>query len=130
MIAADANIFLRWLLDDDHAKAEQVATLFKRAEEGKVEVRAADLTLAEVVWVLGSFYELKPDAIADLLEPLLDSPVQFENRDRLMVAMELFRAHKASFGDCYLAAFAREKGAEIASYDRDFDKLAVKRVEP
>ena len=68
MIAADANIFLRWLLDDDHAKAEQVATLFKRAEEGKVEVRAADLTLAEVVWVLGSFYELKPDAIADLLQ--------------------------------------------------------------
>ena len=125
MIAADANIFLRWLLDDDHAKAEQVATLFKRAEEGKVEVRAADLTLAEV-----SFYELKPDAIADLLEPLLDSPVQFENRDRLMVAMELFRAHKASFGDCYLAAFAREKGAERASYDRYFDKLAVKRVEP
>jgi predicted nucleic acid-binding protein len=130
MIAADANIFLRWLLDDDHAKAERVATLFKRAEEGKAEVRAADLTVAEVVWVLGSFYELKPDAIADLLEPLLDSPVQFENRDRLMIAMELFRAHKVSYADCYLAAFAREKGAEIASYDRDFDKLAVKRVEP
>lgn len=130
MIAADANVFLRWLLDDDHAKAERIAVLFKRAEEGKAEVRATDITVAEVVWVLGSFYEMKPDAIAEVLEPMLDSPVEFENRERLMVAMELFRAHKVSFGDCYLAAFAREMRAEVASYDRDFDKLAVKRMEP
>ena len=131
MIAADANIFLRWLLDDDSAKAERISILFKRAEEGKVEVHATDLTVAEVVWVLGSYYEMKPPAVVDLLEPLLDSPIQFENRDRLMVAMELFRVHKASFGDCYLGAFARERGAEaVASYDRDFDALDVKRIEP
>lgn len=115
MIVADANIFLRWLLDDDKAKAERITALFKRAEDGKVEIRAADLTVAEVAWVLGSYYEMKPPAVAELLEPLLDSPIQFENRDRLMVAMELFRAHKASFADCYLAAFARERGAEVAS---------------
>lgn len=130
MIAADANVFLRWLLDDDHAKAERVAQLFKRAQEGKADVLASDITVAEVVWVLGSSFDMKSDAIADMLEPLLNSEVKFENRERLMVAMELFRAHKVSFGDCYLAAFAREKGAEIASYDRDFERLAVKRTEP
>ena len=131
MIAADANIFLRWLLDDDKPKAERITTLFKRAQEGKVEIRTTDLTIAEVVWVLGSYYEMKPPAVADMLEPLLDSPIQFENRARLLVAMELFRIHKASFGDCYLAAFAREQTAEaVLSYDRDFNALGAKRVEP
>lgn len=111
--------------------ARRISALLRRAEEGEVEIRAADLTMAEVVWALGSYYEMGPVEVADVLEPLLDSPIQFENRDRLMVAMELFRAHKAGFGDCYLAAFERERKAEaVLSHDRNLSALVETRLEP
>lgn len=132
MIAADSNIFLRWLIGDDKAKADKISRLLKKTEKGGGQIWVSDLVMGEVVWVLQRFYQLKPAEAAEMVEPLLDAPMlNFENRDRLMRTLELFRAHEVDFTDCYIAACALEKGLDsIVSYDRDFEKLPVKRMEP
>ena len=132
MIAADSNIFLRWLVADDKAKADAVGEYFKKAEKTGEPIWVADLVMGEVVWVLQRFYELRPSEVADLVGPLLKAPMlSFENRDRLMESLELFRMHGVDFTDCYIAASAREKVCGgVLSYDKDFAKLPVTRLEP
>jgi hypothetical protein len=47
------------------------------------------------------------------------------------LATELFQTHNVKFIDCLLASSKRvqENKAAVFSYDRDFDKLGVPRVE-
>lgn len=132
MIAADTNLFIRWLLNDDHAQADAVARLFKHAEKTNDPIWVTDIVIAEVVWVLQRLFRLKPPQVAQMVEPILAAPMfDIENRDRLMTAMELFSAHGVDYIDCYVAAAALEKGlAGVASFDADFDRLPVRRITP
>lgn len=132
MIAADSNIFLRWLVADDKAKADAIGEFLKRAEKTGEPIWVADLVMGEVVWVLQRFYKLNPEDVVDMVGQLLNTPMlSFENRERLMESLELFRMHGVDFTDCYIAASAQEKACDgVLSYDRDFCKLPVKRLEP
>lgn len=132
MIAADANIFVRWLMEDDKAKAEAVGRLLKKSEDDGQHLWVSDLVMAEVVWVLQKVYRVKHAIVAKMVEPLLDAPMlDFENRARLMRAVTLYGNHGVDFTDCYIAAAIAERKLDgVLSYDRDFDRLAVKREEP
>ncbi len=132
MIAADANLFVRWLTNDDRPQAEAAARLFHTAEKTGVLVWVADIVVAEVVWVLQRVFRLRPAQVAEMVEPIIAAPMlAIEHRDRMMRALELFSVHNVDFIDCYLAAASIEEGMEgVASFDRDFDKLPVRRVEP
>ena len=48
------------------------------------------------------------------------------------MAIELFEMYSVKFIDCLLASskLVQKGDAVILSYDRDFDKLGVRRVEP
>ena len=132
MIAADTNLFVRWLTNDDRPQAEAAARLFRAAEKTNDPIWVADIVIAELVWVLQKVFRLRPPQVAEMVEPIIAAPMlSIENRDRLMRAMELFSAHGVDFIDCYIAAAAIEKGLKgVASFDKDFDKLPVGRIEP
>jgi len=120
------------LLNDDHAQADAVGRLFKRAEKTSAPIWVADMVIAEVVWVLERIFRLKAPQVAEMVEPILAAPMfQIENRDRLMTAMELFSAHNVDFIDCYIAAATLEKRLDgVASFDADFDRLPARRIAP
>lgn len=132
MIAVDANLFLRWLVEDDKSKADAFARLIKKTQKAGEFLWVSDLTIAELVWVLESYYRIPIQEITGHIESLLDMPVfVFENRDRLLRSMELYRAHQVDFIDCYIAAAALDRGLDaVASYDQDFDRLPIKRIQP
>lgn len=132
MIAVDSNIFMRWLLNDDKEQADAIAAMVRKYEKGGERLWASDTIVAEIVWVLESVYEVSPKEVSRYVESLLDVPTfEFENRERLLRAMELYRAHEVDFIDCYVVASAKDKGiGEVVSYDRDFRKLPIKAVRP
>ena len=68
----DANIFLRYLLWDDEAKAARCHALFRRLEQGQEAARVLDLTLAEVVCTLQKRFGIKRRRVRDFLRPLLE----------------------------------------------------------
>ncbi|MBC7227772.1 MAG: PIN domain-containing protein, partial [Thermoflexales bacterium] len=60
----DANVILRFLTSDPPDMAEQAAALFERVEQENLRLVLDPIVLAEVVWVLQSFYRYRPAEIA------------------------------------------------------------------
>ena len=56
----DTNLFIRYLTNDDSKKADRVDRLLEQAANRKIKLLTAEIVLAEVVWVLESFYHLNP----------------------------------------------------------------------
>lgn len=130
----DTNVVLRWLLDDDKEKSAAFARLLRHAASaGTKTLSMPDIAVAELVWVLESFYEVPRPRIAELVRKLLATDsILFDRHARLFEAITLYEEHNVDYLDAYLAATAREEGLEaVLSYDRDFDKIpGVKRIEP
>lgn len=124
----DTNLLVRYFVEDDPKKADAVEKLLKDPHKN---LMLLDVTFAEAVWVLSSFYSLEKEQIINNLSALLDIPSIIANRKVLHKALEYFVNYNISFIDAYQAGFAQAGDLEIYSYDKDFDKLAdIKRIEP
>jgi predicted nucleic acid-binding protein len=51
----DTNVFLRFLTNDDPAKAKRAESLFRDALRGKIKLATSLLVIAEIIWTLESF---------------------------------------------------------------------------
>lgn len=92
-----------------------------------------DVILAEVVFVLESFYRLGRSEITSLARALLALPsVEAPGLDPLVRALELYELSRLDFAEAYVAASAELSGVRrVASFDRQIDRLpSVIRVEP
>ena len=63
----DANVILRYLTRDPPEMAEATLKTFMDAEKGKAFLLVTVSTVAEVVWVLESFYGYSKDQIVETL---------------------------------------------------------------
>ena len=97
----------------------------------------ADLILAECVYVLESFYELKPARVAELMRAALALPSIGAVDGALLVrALEVYETARLGFAEAYLVAQAEATGVcEIVSFDRSIDRsidriASVSRREP
>jgi predicted nucleic-acid-binding protein len=92
-----------------------------------------DLVLAECVYVLESFYEVKPERVAELMRTALAMPtLEAVDTATLLRALEIYELDRLDFAEAYLAAQAEATGiGEVLSFDRSLDRLAtVIRREP
>ncbi|MEM6352911.1 MAG: hypothetical protein AAF766_19335 [Cyanobacteria bacterium P01_D01_bin.14] len=69
----DANVLLRLITDDPPELAERAAELFVRPEQGDIVLRVAPIIVAEVVWVLISFYGYSRQQVSETLIAMLTS---------------------------------------------------------
>ncbi len=120
----DANVVLRFLLADDPSQSPQARGLFVLAEAGRVRLRLSHVAVAELVWVLSSFYDFaRQDIGVKLRGLLLHKGVEVDEQELLLNALDRFSRVNADFPDCYAAALASRSDLPIASYDRDFRKF-------
>lgn len=133
MDLVDTNIFLRFLLADNPSQSLRCKKLFESAQKGKVELMTSEIVIAEIAWVLHSFYEESRENVAEKLRKILLFKGLFvPNRGVLLLATQKFESQNVDFIDAYNYALAVKKRiGKIYSYDRDFDKLeGIKRIEP
>ncbi|MCF6291733.1 MAG: type II toxin-antitoxin system VapC family toxin [Desulfobacterales bacterium] len=130
----DTNIFIRYLTNDDPAKAERVDKLLAEAADGKIKLVTVELVLAEVVWVLESSYGLKNSSIGPMIKAILATPgLEVINGPLVEKAVEHYMADNIDFIDGYIAAvMERHKISEIFSYDKKHLTriAAIRRNEP
>ncbi|MGJ8649892.1 MAG: PIN domain-containing protein [Opitutaceae bacterium] len=121
----DTNIILRFLTGEPETQAAQTKQLIEHCEAGVLSLRILPLVVAEVVFVLsGKFYALKRAAIATALIQFLQTPsFDVEDRDTLLLALQLFSQHNIDYADAYLAAESTITGSGVASFDQDFKKI-------
>ncbi len=129
----DTNVFLRFLVNDIPQQADACEAIFRRAVAGGEILYTTDMVMAEIVWVLESYYELPRSEVRTKLEKILNTPgLTCDNKEVIMHALSLYEDKNIDYIDAYNACLLRAKGIEeIYSYDRHFDRLDwLKRVEP
>lgn len=130
----DTNLFIRYLTNDDPAKAERVELLLKEAAAGKVRLVTAEMVIAEVVWVLESSYGLKSAEVAPLIRAILaTSGLDVLNAPLVARGLEHYETRNIDFIDGYIAAVMEKQGiTELYSFDRKHISRiqAISRKEP
>ena len=111
----DANVILRYLLNDIPEQADAVDELLKEAEEGKILLRTTALVIAEIVWTCESYYELPKEEIRDKVLAILSTPgLEVENAELLAEAAILYVEKNVDFIDAYNACWAKREGIRFA----------------
>ncbi len=116
----DTNLFIRYLTNDDPAKAERVERLLREAVAGKVRLVTAEMVIAEVVWVLESSYGLRSAEVAPLIRAILaTSGLDVLGAPLVARALEYYESRNIDFIDGYIAAVMEKQGiTELYSFDR------------
>jgi predicted nucleic acid-binding protein len=125
----DTNVLLRHLTGDPPELADRATRYLAAAEE----LLLPDLILAEVAYVLKSFYEAPRAQVATTLRAVLAFPaIRVLDADLLQRAVEVYDVHRLDFADAYLVASAERTGiGVIASFERTIDRVStVHREEP
>jgi len=125
----DTNVLVRHLTGDPPAQARRATGFLS----DRHDLFLADLILAELVYVLESFYERPRDEVAMLARSLLAMPA-IRTIDDLMLlrAIEIYEVDRVGFADAYLSAAAETSQVpRIVSFDRRLDRIrSIKRIEP
>ena len=122
----DANVLLRFITGDPPGMAAAVLELMERAEKGEVKLKISHLILAEVVWVLSSYYKFPKSEIADVLISLITADgIEVEEEGLAVKALLNMSEKNVDFADALLAARVAANKEPVCSFDRDFEKLDV-----
>jgi len=125
----NTNVLVRHLTGDPPDQAARATRYLAGADE----LLLPDLILAEVAYVLESFYEAPRAQVATTLRAVLAFPsIRVIDADLLQRAVEVYEIHRLDFADAYLVASAERTGiGAIASFDRGLDRVAtIRREEP
>lgn len=129
----DTNIFLRFLINDVPHQADACEALFRRAIAGEEALYTTDMVIAEIVWVLESYYELARKDVREMVEKILNTRnLACENKEIILHALALYDEKNIDYIDACNACSLKTKGIhEVYSYDRHYDRLNwLKRIEP
>lgn len=116
----DTNLLVRYLTEDDPSKANDVKRLLLKAVRGEISLLIPSVVIAELVWVLQSFYKLGRCEIAELLTAILHTP-GIEVTDKAVVtdAIDTYGKGTIDFIDAWIVAFAKMAGIRVVyTFDR------------
>jgi len=129
----DTNIFIRFLTNDIPDKAAACEGIFREAADKNESLFTTEMVIAEIIWVLESYYELPKKEVQEMVEKILITPFLLcPQKDLILNALTLYGDKNIDYIDAYNASILREQGIkEVYSYDRHFDKIDwVRRIEP
>lgn len=125
----DTNVLVRHLTGNPPSQAKR-ATAFLRSSH---ELILTDLVLAEMVYVLESFYGVPRADIARMARALLALPsIETGDHELLLRAIEIYDVLRLDFAEAYLSALAEMSDVKrVASFDRQIDRVkSIERIEP
>ena len=106
----DTNVLIRHLTGDPPEMASRATRYLETADE----LLLPDLILAEVAYVLESFYETPRPQVATTLRAVLAFPaIRVVDADLLQRAVEVYEVHRLDFADAYLVASAERTGIGV-----------------
>ncbi|HAL18813.1 MAG TPA: PIN domain nuclease [Spirochaetaceae bacterium] len=112
----DANVILRYILDDNAEMAEEAARVIQYGAKTLPEV------IAEVVYVLAKVYQATRTDIAAYVRDVLDE-VELERSDIMLLAIKIFSETRLDFVDCVLIAYHQIDGVAVFSFDKKLTRL-------
>ena len=128
----DTNVIVRFLIGDKNEKFEGVFDFFNSIEKGKTYVELKLIVLFQTIFVLKSYYKVPKDRIAYAMTGLLKlNGLKIKEKRIVERMLELWGSNNIEIVDAYLIAILeKDSGNILYSYDSDFDKLKINRIEP
>ncbi len=126
-VVIDTNLLVRYLVNDDQKKADAVDNLLDQAIKGDVRIIVPSVVIAELVWVLESFYQIKADVILELVEAIVTTQgLDVTDKSTVISALRLYKNKNIDFIDAWIIEFAKER--EIGAI-YTFDKKHFRGIE-
>lgn len=120
----DSNYLLRFLLKDNIPQAIKARECFVRAEKGDIKIVLLSEMILEIEYVLRKVYKLSKNEIVSKLFVVVKAPfLDVEYRFIWVRALGIYLKTNCDLVDIFLLERARQEGAEILSFDRDFQRL-------
>lgn len=118
-IFVDTNVFLRFFVRDVESLYLKAKDLFEKTEKGQVKLETSDLVIAEIVWVLESYYVFSRSEIKEVIETILETKnLKVANHSRVKEAVDLYSTGKMDFIDAYNIAYIKAKDfKKVATFD-------------
>ena len=129
----DANLILRYFTKEPPDMAEASLKTFSAAQDGQICLIITPIIVAEVVWVLESFYGYSKEKIAvTIIQFLYSDGLEVMELNILTQALSLYHEKNIDFADAILAVSALNRGPiPIYSFDRHFDRIpGITRCDP
>lgn len=119
IIFVDANIIVHHLLGDHPTLSPQAKKLFIRAQSGKIQLYFDEVIIAEVVWVLKSFYKIAKEDICQQLLDIITQEWVINPKKRLMIkSLEQFKITNLSYIDCWVLNVSKHKKLQLQTFDK------------
>ncbi len=129
----DTNIFLRTLIKEDKKSFQDSFQLLQNVKTNKLRGVTSSVVLSEVAWTLLSYYKFsKPEVVKALRSIINLRGLSIIDKFQHETALSLYEKNGIKFIDALIVSNPdiSSKNWVIISYDQDFDKINVKRMEP
>lgn len=124
MRIVDANVALRYLLDDHEVLSKRAAEI--------IDGNQFDLPIevfCEVVFVLEKVYKAAREDICGQLTGFLEATNNnLPHREVVLAALRTYSERRLDFVDCLLAGYAEVEKAEICTFDNELRRF-IDRLE-
>ena len=123
----DTNVLIRYLTNDEPQKAKAVESLLNKASDGELRIFIPSIVIAELVWVLESYYRMEAEGIAELVEAILSTPgVEVTDKGIIASALKLYRDNSIDLIDAWIISFVKERDIKTIY---TFDKKHYREIE-
>lgn len=121
----DTNLIIRFLVNDNPQKVSRVETLLKNKKNINILL---DTVVAEIVWVLSSYYSLSKKEVIEKIRALIHVNTIKCNAFLIARALTLWEENNISYIDAYIAAVAELGNITLYSYDQKFNSISTVTV--
>ncbi len=120
----DANVYLRFLLQDNKKQAGEAKQYFIDAQAGKVKIVITPEMLVEVNYVLLAVYKIPHKSVAETLLKIVQTPYfTLIDQEIVLPALRTYQNTNVDIEDIILYVRTQQAGAEVLSFDEDIKKL-------
>jgi predicted nucleic-acid-binding protein len=117
----DANVILRYLLEDDSVLSKKAAIILEQND-----VHVPFEVLAEVVYVMQGVYKVSRLTISDILSRFLLLPtISTHNTPVAIEALRLYAEIGFDFVDSLLCGYSRIDGVNVETFDKKLKKCCT-----
>lgn len=113
----DTSLIIRFLVNDNPQKVSRVEKLLIDKKNTNILL---DTIIAEIIWVLSSYYSLKKNEVIEKIKALIHVNTIECNAVLINKALSLWEENNISYIDAYLVAVASLGNISLFTYD---DKL-------
>ncbi len=117
----DTNLIIRFLVNDDHKKVNKVEKLLIDKNNTNILL---DTIIAEIIWVLSSYYSLKKTEVVEKIRALIHVDTIECNEVLINKAVSLWEKNNISYIDSYLAAVASLGNISLFTYDHKLKAIS------